>query len=47
MKKIQKKNPQLIVNVDNPFDNYNFNIADYNLRIKEDFQDVQAQKENC
>ncbi len=42
MKKIQKKNPQLIVNVDNPFDNYNFNTADYNLRIKEDIQDVQA-----
>ena len=42
MKKIQKKNPQLIVNVDNPFDDYCFSIADYNLRIKEDIQDVQA-----
>lgn len=42
MKKIAKKNPQLIVNVDNPFDNYQFSIADYNLRIKEDFQDVQT-----
>lgn len=40
MKKIQKKNPQLIVNVDNPFDDYCFSIADYNLRIKEDIQDV-------
>lgn len=42
MKKIQKKNPQLIVNVDNPFDDYCFSIVDYNLRIKEDIQDVQA-----
>lgn len=47
MRKIQKKNPQLTVNLDNPFDNYSFNIADYNLRIKEDIQNVQSQKENC
>ena len=40
IKKIEKKNPQLIVNVDNPFNNYHFSIADYNLRIKEDVQDV-------
>lgn len=40
LKTIQKKNPQLIANVDNPFDNYNFNISDNNLRIKEDIQDV-------
>lgn len=42
MRTIQKKNPQLIANLDNPFDHYNFNIADYNLRIKEDIQDVQS-----
>lgn len=42
LRTIQKKNPQLIANVDNPFDDYNFNIADYNLRIKEDVQDVQS-----
>lgn len=43
LKKIQKKNPQIIVNVDNPFDNYCFSISDYNLRIKEEINDVQAQ----
>lgn len=40
LRKIQKNNSQLIVSVDNPFDNYSFNSADYNLRIKEDIQDV-------
>lgn len=47
MKKIQKKKPQLIVNVDNPFDNYCFSITDYNLRIKEDINDVQTKEDNC
>lgn len=47
MKKIQKKKPQLIVNADNPFDNYCFSITDYNLRIKEDINDVQTKEDNC
>ena len=42
LRTIQKKNPQLTNNVNNPFDNFNFNIIDYNLRIKEDMLDVQS-----
>lgn len=47
IKKIQKKKPQLIVNVENPFDNYCFSITDYNLRIKEDINDIQTKEDNC
>lgn len=47
MKKIQKNKPQLIINVENPFDNYCFSISDYNLRIKEGIDDVQTKEDNC